>query len=218
MIAVNEYRITLKEVKPTVFGIVKNLINSVLIREEDEKKRKEEIERVLQNVYRVKDKFIGGCKSLEIQHVVGQVFGIEKETDSMKPHLKQLPPNEIYRYYCYMERLAKSPYDIKGMVVSESGKRKANQAKREEERIRKQHEQRMSSMTREELLEYEIFKGKDMEYFQKLGECEEEKELIASILKKYWISNSKWEGDKISKKQLPKIEIIKEILGEGVKP
>ena len=40
----------------------------------------------------------------------------------------------------------------------------------------------------------------------------EDRILVATILKEYWKSEKKWEGDKVSKKQIMKIKKIKEIL------
>ena len=73
-------------------------------------------------------------------------------------------------------------------------------------------------MSTKERWEHEIFvKQQDIEYFQKITNdntfSEEEKRMIADILMKYWIQTGKWDGGKINKKQVNRIQQTKNILG-----
>ena len=100
---------------------------------------------------------------------------------------------------------------------------KAFAQKRAEEQKEKENKasaesKKLKEMSTKERWEHEIFvKQQDIEYFQKITNdntfSEEEKRMIADILMKYWIQTGKWDGGKINKKQVNRIQQTKNILG-----
>lgn len=213
----------LKSVSSSAFGVVKDILNGALIAESEEGKQKEEMQKSLGNLFRVKKDSIAGAKKSDVYRIVESVFGIhEVGGASSKGVIKKFTLQEILLYFCYVERLIKVTTSAKSTILSEIKRSEEVQKNLEEkrakiEKIRKEQEEkdRLYKMSNEEFIEYEISCGKDIEYYNKLEEKGKEKELIAQKLKEYWISQNKWTGCKISKKQINKIRVVKKILGEG---
>lgn len=210
--AINAFPESLKNINPSVYGLIHNCMNTIAITEQQEEKRKEELISMLQKFWRGNQSNIGGCKRTDIQKVVSTIFGVRDDKGVIaKPHLKDFSFQELYLYYSYMERLTYAP-ECKELIIS--AKRRREKKKGEERLVCKQkaHEEYLESMDREGQLRYEIKAGKDMELYQGLEDAGEEQVLRARLLKEYWMQIGKWEGNKVSKKQIAKIEKIKKIL------
>lgn len=210
----------------SAFAIVHQCVSAVAISEmsEDEKKRK--LISNLQSFWRGKSAFVDGCKREQVQKIAAFAFGIRSEhTSDFHKEISMYTFQELYLYYCYVERLAKGDGHLSQFLrdhYKERQSRLAEQKAMKEQAARKVREEeeqkRIEEMGKEEKWRYDIFEKKlDIDYFQRLvfgGELKEQDSIeIARLLKEYWIMQEKWEGNKVSKKQMIKISKIKEILG-----
>ncbi|MCI9368954.1 MAG: hypothetical protein HFH65_01275 [Lachnospiraceae bacterium] len=210
----------------SAFSVVHQCISSVSITELTEEEKKEKLINNLQNFWRGNSPKIAGCKREYIQKIIKLVFGIKaKEEHCMDKDIALFTFKELYLYYCYIEQIAKidRPFS-KLLLISYNAKSKKAIEQRHSKEQRKKEEQeaaereKLEKMGKEQRWRYEIIEKRgDMRYFQEVVDgkiCDEDKLLIARILKEYWETERKWEGDKVSKKQLMKIKQVKEVLGE----
>lgn len=174
----------------------------------------------MQSFWRGKSQSIAGCKREHIQKIVKIAFGIREEKNrNLGMEINSYTFQELYLYYCYIERIAKVDTCF-SKILMESCQRKNKTAiqKIEERQVQKENlEKEINEMSKEEKWRYEIFdRQQDILYYQNLADSDtystEDKIIIAELLKEYWISSRKWEGDRVSKKQVIKISKIKEIL------
>jgi len=213
----------------SAFAVVHQCIGAAADTKLAENEKKERLLTDLQSFWRGRSPFVNGCKREQVQKIVALVFGIRSERDrSLHREISQYTLQELYLYYCYVERLAKvddyffqllrNRYGEKQRKLTEQRAAIEQAAKKEQE---EEEQQRIAKMDKEEKWRYDIFtKQQDIDYFQKLtseGEYSpEERVKIASLLEEYWKSIDKWEGKKISKKQILKVERVKEILDKAV--
>ncbi len=215
------------EVSASAFSAVHQCISAVNITEWTDEQKKEKLIRNLQSFWRGKSEFVDGCKREHIQKIIKTAFGINSDTaGSLGQDIRSFTFKELYLYYCYIERIAKSDVYFSDTIRKWYGeKRKKSVAqKQEEEQLQKKRREeaerkKVEEMSKEQKWAYEICeKQKDMDYFRELDSSEpysqKEKVIIAGILKEYWKKTGKWEGGKVSKKQEKKISKVKEILAQ----
>lgn len=194
-----------------------------------EEAKKEKLIKNLQNYWRGRSKFVEGCKRENVQKIADRVFGIRTQTDhQLNKEISSLTFQELYLYYCYIERIVKCDTYLSKLLLDryKMKRKKAMERKREaqelEKKMKQEEQQKMlDEMGKEQRWEYDIFeKHMDMEYYFQLEKgqitVQEDKILIAGLLREYWKKIGKWEGNKVLKKQAAKISTIKEIL-EGKK-
>jgi hypothetical protein len=222
-IAAEEYHDILGRKPNSSFGLVKKLIKGAIQDERDVKKRKESMIHALQNLFKVKEGAIAGCKSKDVREVVEYVFGIRNENvKGLKTRIKELSAEDLFRYFCYMERISRSPFETRDLLLAESKKKKAVRKaliEEKEQREKEERQRKFDEMTMEQRMEFDIYNGKDMDmlYYQKMADFgAEKKKVTAELLRNYWSSQGKWTGKNVSKKQKEKIAVIKRILEEGM--
>ncbi len=103
-------------------------------------------------------------------------------------------------------------------MASQDAKRRKNQEdrKREEEDRRRAQLEAMSPEEREiaEIYDPSVLESRVVEIYNKINEfSEEDRNVLALALKKYWEMNGKWQKKDCSKKQRLKVKKIKGILG-----
>lgn len=208
----------------SAFAAVHKCIRTAAM-ELSESAKKEKLLSILQSFWRGKSKYIDGCKREQLQTIAELAFGIRSEQSScLRKEIRQYTFQELYLYYCYVERMAKGDgYFIQ--YLQKCGKEKqrflaAQKEKAEQEKQRAQEEERrkIDEIFGIDRWRYDIFeKQQDMDYFQDLDDEEkfspEDRAAVAGLLMEYWKMAKKWEGDKVSKKQKIKIARIQEILG-----
>lgn len=210
----------------SAFALVHQCISSIDSTNLTEKEKKEKLITNLQSFWRGNSPRIAGSKREYVQKITRLVFGINgKEKCHMDNQIVLFTFKELYLYYCYIERLVKIDKSFSKLLLEsyQEKNKKANEQKHFEEQRKKKEEQeaekeKLGKMGKEQRWKYEIIeKQEDIRYFQEIVDgriCGEDRILVATILKEYWKSEKKWEGDKVSKKQIMKIKQIKEILGE----
>lgn len=209
----------------SALSVVHQCIRAVNITEQTEEEKKERLLHHLRGFWHGTDK-IDGCKREQIQRITTFAFGIKNERERcLSAEIRSLTFQELYLYYCYLERIANGdPYF--SQFLWENYKEKQSKSivrkrleEQQKQKLQEEEEQRkLEEMGEEERWWYEISqKQQDIFYFQKLVSEEkykgEERITVARLLKKYWQEVGKWEGNKVSKKQMEKIGKIKEILG-----
>ncbi len=213
----------------SAFSVVHQCISSVAITELTDQEKKEKLISNLQSFWRGKSPSVNGCKREQIQKITALVFGIRSEkSNSLHKEISLYTFQELYLYYCYVERLAKGDeyfakvlrnrYIEKQNKLAEQKMLKEQVAKKEQEEAERR---KVEDMSKEEKWRYDIFeKQQDINYFQMLvdgKECNTEDSVeIARLLMEYWKKIGKWEGSKVSKKQILKIDKVKEFLGRAV--
>lgn len=214
----------------SAFAVVHQCLSAVAITELSEDEKKKKLINNLQSFWRGKSFYVDGCKREQIQKIAALVFGIRSEQgSSLLKEISLFTFQELYLYYCYVERLAKADeylsqsmrnyYKEKQRKSTEQKAMKEQAAKEERER---EEQTKVEKMDKEEKWRYDIFeKQQDIEYFQKLtagGEFNDQDSVaVAQLLREYWAMHGKWEGSKVSKKQVVKIDKVKEILDKAVK-
>lgn len=212
-IAIKDFPTSLKSSKPSTFGFFHSCIKDIIRTENEESRQKEKLLQFLQELWNIDEMYLTGCKVEEIQRVAELIFGTGIKGGMItKVSIKNFKFDELYLYYCYMERMTKSHDTFRIRLLQEERERISKKQKIKEENRQREEEAKISKMTRKELLQYEISNGDDMKLYQDLADAGDEKTLIAGLLKEYWIQQGKWEGSKVSKKQKIKIENIKAIL------
>lgn len=209
----------------TSFAVVRQSICSVDNMKMSEEEKKEELVKRFQNFWRGNSRLIANCKREHVRNIVKYAFGIRSaENSDLSEELKSLNFQELFLYYCYIQRIAvvdevfsKVLWDENSKKSSESFARRREAEQKEKEQKENEDKKILEAMTKEKRWEYEIVeKHMDMEYFQKLNKedvfSDEDQVVIAEILRNYWIATQKWEGGKINKKQINRIKKIKEIL------
>ena len=211
----------------SAFSVIHQCMEAVNTTELTEDRKREKLIYNLQNYLHGKSEFVEGCRRSHIQEIIKLVFGMKEKKDSCLH--KELSPysfQELYLYYCYVEQIAKSSSFfidlLKKRYMAQQG-RKAIQgitvAQKEQEEKKEAQKKKFEEMSQEQKWGYEICEmQKDMQYFRELLNSvkysNEDRKIIANILKAYWKDIGKWEGNGVSKKQVEKICKIKEILGE----
>ena len=208
------------------FSVVHQCICSVNNLKMTEEEKKQELIKKLQNFWRGGSKYITNCKREQICSIVKHAFGISDMQNSvLNTDISEFSFSELFLYYCYVERIAESDQGFSQFLWKDYSKKslKAFAQKRAEEQKEKENKasaesKKLKEMSTKERWEHEIFvKQQDIEYFQKITNdntfSEEEKRMIADILMKYGIQTGKWDGGKINKKQVNRIQQTKNILG-----
>lgn len=204
----------------SAFALVHQCIGSICTMDLTEEEKKEKLIRSMQSFWRGKGRYIAGCKREYVQNIVAGAFGIRSEKNvHLGAQIQAYTFQELYLYYCYIERIAKvDTYFAKVLINSSKTKNHMGVRKIEERQEQKKREEKeRDELSKEKRWEKDIAGGQqDMLYYQDLmgGEIydAEEEGIIAELLKKYWVAAKKWEGDKVSKKQVIKIENVKKIL------
>lgn len=209
----------------SAFGVVHGCMHSLNMMNLPEKDKKEKLIKNLQSYWRKGSKTVEGCKREVVQTIGSYVFGIRNETDSrLSSDISSLPFQDLYLYYCYIERLVTcNPYVSNLLFQHYKEKRiKVIEQNRKREELKKklqQEEQQreLDEKSEEQKWENDIFeKHLDMGYYFQLVnggiEAEDDKVMIAGLLKEYWKKIGKWEGKKVSEKQAKKIRMVNNIL------
>lgn len=212
------------------FAVVHQCIRAVAVTElaEDEKKKK--LINNLQSFWRGRSEYVDGCKREQVRKIAALAFGIRSErSSSFHKEISQYTFQELYLYYCYVERFANGDEYLSQFLRNQYKGKQSKLAKQkavEEYEAKKELEEKelrkVAEMGKEEKWRYDIFeKQQDIEYFQRLASGEEfddrDSADIARLLKEYWKMQGKWEGNKVSKKQILKIDKVKVILDKADK-
>ncbi len=207
----------------SAFSMVHQCMKLISAENLSEQKKKEKLTASLQSFWRNRSKRIDGCKREQLQAIAELVFGINERCGYLRNEIRSYKFEELYLYYCYVERMAKGDAYIAEctgrLQKNLEDREKARKQKREMEKQKRQEEEenRIGEMSKEEKWQYEIHeKKKDMEFFRELDnkgsfDTEERRE-IARLLMEYWKKIGKWEGGKVSKKQAVKIDKVKAVL------
>lgn len=206
----------------SAFKTVHKCISTAAMASEDEQKKR--LIHILQSFWRGKSKDIDGSKREHLQKIADLVFGITScQSSALWPKISGYTFQELYLYYCYVERMAKGDDSVTQLLQILQSCRKekrqllAAQRKQEEEAAKEKEQRRVDGLCGEERWKYDIFEQQqDMEYFQELDNEEkfsmEDRIVVARLLMEYWKMIKKWTGDKVSKKQVKKIAKIQRIL------
>lgn len=210
----------------SAFAAVHQCISAVDVSGLTEGEKRELLISSLQKFWHGRSPYVAGCKREQIQKIVKLAFGIGSDrANTLNKEIRSYSFQELYLYYCYIERIAKGDiYFSKLLWENNKIKQEKEKAQKRAEREQKEKEQkeaenrRIGEMSQKERWQHEIFeKQQDMNYFQRLDDVEfsqEDKIIIAGLLKDYWEKTGKWEGNKVSKKQVVKITRVQEILQE----
>lgn len=214
-------------ISASAFTVLHESMAAINVIERTERNKKEKLIRNLQNYWRGRNRFVESCKREHIQGIISLLFGIKEAADeSLYCKISSLTFQEIYLYYCYVERLSRNNgqalklfqwyYKAKNHGSKPISKGMQQELQRQADSAGESPE----AMKGEKKWKDDIYNNqKDMDYFFRLLDppkySAEEKVIIAKILKEYWEKKGKWEGGaNVSKKQPAKIHAIKEILGE----
>lgn len=208
----------------SAFSLVHQCMASICTMNSTEEEKKEKLIRSLQSFWRGKSQRIEGCKREHIQKIVKSAFGIGSErSDCLKTEINIYTFQELYLYYCYIERMAQADTYfseiIKKSCNSNRNNKTAIQKIEERQRAEENQEKKINEMSKEEKWRHDIFdkqQDMDMQYYQSFIESDtygsEDKMIIAGLLKEYWTRIGKWKGNKVSKKQIIKISEVNKIL------
>lgn len=210
--------------RDSAYGAVRKCINAVAAAELSESEKKKKLIGILQSFWRGRSKKIDGSKRAEIQTIAEQVFGIRDERSFMRKEIRQYTFQEIYLYYCYVERMVKGRLCFAEYLQTYKEEKQQKlvlqkkKAEQEKKKALEAEQRKIDELCGADRWRYDIFeKHQDMDYFKELNHEEkfnaEDRIVAARLLMEYWKSTKKWAGDKVSKKQLVKIACIQEILG-----
>lgn len=190
----------------SAFSVVHQCICSVDNLRMTEKEKKQELIKRFQNFWCGSSKYIADCKREQIRNIVKHAFGIgSMQNNALSTNISSFSFRELFLYYCYVERIAQSDREFSQFLWKDYDKKLSKaflQKRAEEQKIKEDKENAelimLKGMSNTERCRYEIFeKQQDVEYFQKLNSDkilnEDEKTMIAGILKEYWIKAGKWE-------------------------
>lgn len=204
----------------SAFTVIHQCLASIRTMNLTEEEKKKKLISSMQSFWRGKSQYISGCKREHIQKIVKTSFGIGSEkSECLRQEIKVYTFQELYLYYCYIERMAQADTYFTKIIKEccNRGNKIAIQKIEERQREKEKQERKINEMSKEEKWRYDIFvKQQDVPYYQNLIGSDtysvEDKNVIARLLKEYWIDSGKWEDKKVSKKQLIKISKVKEIL------
>lgn len=192
--------------------------------ESSENKKMEKLISILQSFWRGKSRYIDGCKREQLQMIAELAFGIRNgQSNCLRQEIKRYTFQELYLYYCYVERVAKGEdYFIQYLQKRRKEKQSFLVAKKEkaewEKRKELEEEQRkIDEMCGIDRWKYDIFeRQQDMDYFWELDNekkfSTKDRIAVARLLMEYWKMTKKWDGSKVSKKQMEKIAKVQTIL------
>lgn len=211
----------------SALSLVNQCLRAIDITELMEEEKKEKLIKMMQSFWNGQSKYIAGCKRIQIQNIAKFVFGIQKREDKLLDmDLRDFDFKDLYLYYCYVEQMIKENGYFSNLIKEnykktieeqrEMKKQRRIEEQKKQEQQKKAEEEKIGKMSKEERWRYEIFEQKkDINYFEQLDKSnEEDKIIIAVLLKEYWRREGKWGNNKVSKKQVVKISKIKEILDE----
>ncbi len=207
--------------KDTVFALVEDTIKSINNANESEKEKKASLNEFFDQIIRSNSKNLYGVKTEELKNVI--YFA--------KNNLNKFNMEEFNYYFSLIVRLNKAKINLKDSIVAEEklvfeNKRRKQEVEKEkllkeQENIRKEEEKKLSLMSEGEKIAYAIKNEKSAtgnlesyitEIYNKIDIFEaEDKIVIAEEIKNYYIKNNKWDG-KLSKKQIEKVNKIKQII------
>ncbi len=186
-----------------------------------EKEKKERLIGIMQGFWRGESKQINGCRREQLQQIARLAFGIgSQQSSQLRKEIRSFTFQELYLYYCYAEWMAKGDeYFTKYLLSCQKERKKKLIARKEKEQVLDEERRRVDELSGKEKWKNEIFeKQKDMVYYRQLdGEGlldAQDRKTVALLLMEYWNKIGKWEGRKVSQKQLVKIAKVKEILQE----
>ena len=223
--AARSYNPKLKNIKPTVFSVLDNLLQNIKYGNEVEEDRRKELFEKLEALQSTQVQTIGGCKTADVQSLIDTLFTCQNDRFVNKD-LEKMNCHEVHLYFAYISRLVQSKYDLPGEMQKDA--RRAAEERRaialHEERARQEQEeesareleQRRSHMTAVDRDIFDIEHGVDdtaiNKILERLKDYEAEDRIaVAKAVKAWFIVNGKWEG-KQSKKQTGKISYIKSLL------
>lgn len=204
----------------SAFSLIHQCIASIGTMNLTEEEKKKKLISSMQSFWRGKSQDIAGCKREHIQKIVKIAFGIGNvKSDCLWKEINIYTFQELYLYYCYIERIAQADTYFSKKIKESCNRRNKTAIQKIEERQRQKEKQekKIKEMSKEEKWRYDIFdKQQDVPYYQNLIDSDtyssDEKIIIAKLLREYWINSEKWEDKKVSKKQLLKISKVKGIL------
>ena len=223
VISVNLKKEQIGEQCSSAFAEVHQCISTAAA-ELSENEKKKRLVSILQSFWRGKSKYIDGCKREHLQKIAELAFGIRSEQSCyLRKEISQYTFQELYLYYCYVERMAKGDlYLIQYLQRCKKEKQRKlaaqkEKAEQEKQKAQEEEQRRINEMSGIDRWKYDIFeKQQDMDYFKALNDekkfSKEDRTAVARLLMEYWKMTKKWAGDKVSKKQMIKIAEIQSIL------
>ena len=242
-LAMLDYNSELGEIRDTPFSVIEGIIRGINLSNLDEEEKINKLENMFVQITMGKEKRFMGVQRKDLSQIINVVFKLKNGKIS-NSHLYYMNMDEIFYYYCYISKMAKSkirysPDEIhkvqqevskimenqKEKITAEEEARKEAIRKREEEKKlqeeaeKKAEEERIANMSElEKILEEIKNDNREENYvklFDSLAEFEDtDKVLGAKILKEHWMAMENKWNGKLSKKQIIKVKKIKEILGE----